>query len=430
MKEYISRLYRIFSDHPFISTDSRSIREGSIFFALKGESFNGNDFALKALEKGASFAVIDEPQKVNDNRLFMVENVLETLQELAAYHRKKLGLKIIAITGSNGKTTTKELIHSVLSTRYNTLATTGNLNNHIGVPLTLLRLTTDHEIGVIEMGANHPGEIAAYCEIAQPDFGIITNVGKAHLEGFGSFEGVIKAKTELYNYLQKTGGKIFINSGNSHLVKAAASKDNYSYGIENADCMGEIIIGQPFLELQCKFGKQDITIKSKLIGKYNFENIMAAVSIGSYFQVPPDLIRQSIESYEPSNNRSQLVKTATNLVILDSYNANPSSMNVALENFKESDFKNKIVILGDMAELGAESEAEHASLVNLIQQLGFDGVILVGPNFRNADNSKKFMNFNTVELLCDYLAKNPIKGSSILIKGSRKMKMEKIIDYL
>ena len=299
MKEDISRLYQIFSDHPYISTDSRSIRIGSIFFALKGDSFNGNDFALEALGQGASFAVIDEPPKVNDNRLFMVQNVLETLQELAAYHRKKLGLKILAITGSNGKTTTKELINSVLSTKYNTLATSGNLNNHIGVPLTLLRLTSENEIGVIEMGANHAGEIASYCEIAQPDYGIITNVGKAHLEGFGSFEGVIKAKTELYNYLQKSGGKIFINSGNSHLVKASGLVNQYSYGIENADCLGEIITNQPYLEIRCKFGEHIITIKSKLIGKYNFENILAAVCIGSYFQVPPDLIRQSIESYEP-----------------------------------------------------------------------------------------------------------------------------------
>lgn len=430
MKEDITALYRIFCDHPYISTDSRSIGKGSIFFALKGASFNGNDFALEALEKGASFAVIDEPPKSEDRRLYRVKNVQASLQELATFHRKQLGLKIIAITGSNGKTTTKELIHSVLSTKYNTLATSGNLNNHIGVPLTLLRLTSQNEIGVVEMGANHLGEIASYCEIAQPDYGIITNVGKAHLEGFGSFEGVIKAKTELYKYLQKTGGKVFLNGDNNYLVNAAGAINKYSYGTENADCTGKIITSHPYLELQCKFEGKDITIKSKLIGKYNFENILAAVCIGSYFKIPPELIQASIASYIPSNNRSQLVKTATNTVILDSYNANPSSMHAALENFNESDYKNKIVILGDMAELGAESETEHTRLVNLILAHGFDKVFLVGPNFEKAVVTNRFQNFASVELLGDYLANNPMKNSAILIKGSRKMQMEKILGYL
>jgi UDP-N-acetylmuramoyl-tripeptide--D-alanyl-D-alanine ligase len=430
MNEEILRIYQIFAKHPVIATDSRSVVKDAIFFALKGETFNGNDFALEALQRGAIAAIVDEPVACGNKLVIQVINVLETLQQLAAFHRKSLGTKIIAVTGSNGKTTTKELINRVLSNKFHTIATKGNLNNHIGVPMTLLSLTSDIELGIIEMGANHQGEIAALCKIAEPDFGIITNVGKAHLEGFGSFEGVVKAKTELYRYLESSNGLVFINSGNKYLKEVLGSLRSITYGINNADCQGEIISHQPFLTIGFTIKGQSCIIESKLVGKYNFENLMAAVCIGSYFKVPLSDIKSSIELYEPSNNRSQLIKTTSNTLILDAYNANPSSMKASIGNFAESNYENKVLILGDMFELGIEANKEHADLIALIEQLGFKKTFLVGTIFYGLNKSDRFASFTSISQLEEYFRTNPIKNSTILIKGSRKMQLEKIVNLL
>jgi len=341
-----------------------------------------------------------------------------------------LGLKVLAIAGSNGKTTTKELIQRVLSKKFKSLATQGNLNNHIGVPVTLLSLKPDYEIAIIEMGANHAGEIAALCEIARPNYGIITNVGKAHLEGFGSFDGVVRAKTELYAYLRKNHGQVFLNSGNDHLVKAAYDLNKFSYGTENADCVGEIRDSKPFLTIECNIRGKSILIQTKLIGKYNFENVLAAVAIGSFFEISPEDIREAIESYEPSNNRSQILNTANNTIILDAYNANPSSMRAAVENIIESNFKNKVLILGDMAELGSESEKEHEVLINILQNVSLKELMLVGPIFHKVNNSRAIKSFESINSLSEYLIKNPIKACTILLKASRKMELEKIVNLL
>jgi len=430
MMEKITQLYKIFKENPKVTTDSRTIVPGSIFFAIKGETFNGNKFAMESLRKGAILAVVDQDFHEDDNRLFRVKNVLKTLQELATFHRQKLGLKILAITGSNGKTTTKELIQRVLLKKFKSHATEGNLNNHIGVPLTLLSLTTDHQIAVIEMGANHPGEIAVLSEIAQPDYGIITNVGKAHLEGFGSFEGVVKAKTELYSYLRKSNGKVFINSDNDRLLKAAQGISSYSYGSMNADCVGKIIGIHPYIALECDINGQTIPIQTKLIGKYNFENVMAAVGIGSYFKISPVDIKEAIESYEPSNNRSQIIQTPNNTVILDAYNANPSSMVAAVENFAESNFTNKVLILGDMAELGIDSEKEHLGLIESLQYANIQETILVGPIFHKVSKNKFFTSFDSIDHLAEHIKTHPLKNCTILLKASRKMQLEKIVNLL
>jgi UDP-N-acetylmuramoyl-tripeptide--D-alanyl-D-alanine ligase len=431
MKENkVQELYNIFRKNPLIITDSRKVVPGTLFFALKGETFNGNDFALEALQKGALIVVVDRHFKQKDLRLFQVENVLATLQNLATFHRQKLGLPVLAITGSNGKTTTKELIQRVLSKKFNSFATEGNLNNHLGVPLSLLSLTESHEFAVIEMGANHQGEIAALCEITQPDYGMITNVGKAHLEGFGSLQGVIKAKTELYIYLRKRRGTIFINSGNDHLLKAAFGLSSYSYGNQNAACIGKIIPSQPYLAIECKVNGLSFQLHTKLIGKYNFENILAAVAIGTYFKISLDDIREAIESYEPSNNRSQVIKTASNTLILDAYNANPSSMNASIENFTDSCFQKKVVILGDMAELGAGSEKEHLAILDLLQKANFLDTFLVGPLFYALNKNKAFKSFESIVPLMEYLRKHPIRDCTLLLKASRKMQLEKIVNVL
>ena len=412
-----------------ITTDSRKIIPGSLFFAIKGDSFDGNDFAMQALENGSALAIVDREFPKQNNRLFRVDNVLKSLQDLATCHREKLGLKVLAITGSNGKTTTKELIQRVLLKKFKSLATEGNLNNHIGVPLTLLSLTSGHEIAVVEMGANHPGEIAQLCEIARPDYGIITNVGKAHLEGFGSLEGVVKAKTELYAYLRKSGEKVFINQDNDLLVKEATGLDLYSYGNKNADCIGKITGIHPFVAFECNIQGKSISIQTRLLGKYNFENAMAAVAIGSFFEISPDAIREAIESYEPSNNRSQIIQTPNNTIILDAYNANPSSMKVAIENFAESDFSNKILILGDMAELGKESKNEHAAIVELLTKFEFRDTLLVGPMFNEIPHNP-YRTFDTISNLLQYLNDHPIRNSTLLLKASRKMQLEKIVNLL
>jgi len=433
-------LYPIFLQHPVICTDSRDCPQSSIFFALKGANFNANAFALSALEKGCAYAVVDETEFAIDERFILVENALESLQQLAAYHRKQLGTRIIGITGTNGKTTTKELIAAVLNQKYNILYTQGNLNNHIGVPLTLLQLKPEHQIAVIEMGANHRGDIKLLCEIACPDYGIITNVGKAHLEGFGSFEGVKKTKAELYEYIFKHGKNIFINKDNEHLVEMAtkvgfeidkAHVREYSLDPENWVCYiyGQIIDCSPFLRMECTIDLFDkFKVSTKLIGSYNAENVLAAVAIGEYFGLGKKDIKQGLEKYIPQNNRSQLTVTNRNKLVVDAYNANPTSMQAAILNFAQMDVEHKTLILGDMLELGEQSAKEHQNVVEILQQNKLEAVLLVGKEFRCSINS--FNTFENVNELIIYLAENPINGNYILIKGSRGIQLEKVLASL
>ena len=433
------QLHSIFLQHPEICTDSRVCPQGSIFFALKGDNFNANAFALSALEKGCAFAVVDEAEFAIDNRFILVDNVLETLQQLANYHRLQLKTTIIGITGTNGKTTTKELIAAVLKEKYNILYTQGNLNNHIGVPLTLLQLKTEHELAVIEMGANHQGEIKLLAEIASPDYGIITNVGKAHLEGFGSFVGVMKTKAELYDFIATFGKKIFINNENSNLLDMATGagftniKKKVSYSQNpndiNAEIIGKIIDCSPFLEMSCQ--KKDGTlfeIKTHLIGSYNAENVLAAVTIGSYFGVTNEQIKSGLENYIPQNNRSQLTVTERNKLVVDAYNANPTSMRAAILNFAQMNVTAKTLILGDMLELGEQSSEEHQYIVNLLHQYDFKNVLLVGSEFKNTQNN--YLCFDNVTELQAYLENHTITNNYVLIKGSRGIKLEKILTIL
>ena len=433
------QLYPIFLQHPIICTDSRLCTSGSLFFALKGENFNANAFALSALEKGCAYAVVDEAEFAIDDRFILVDNVLDSLQQLASYHRKKLGTKIIGITGTNGKTTTKELIAAVLKEKYNILFTRGNLNNHIGVPLTLLQLKPEHQIAVIEMGANHAGEIQLLSEIVCPDYGIITNVGKAHLEGFGSLEGVMKAKAELYKFILTDGKLIFINTGN-HLLENMAKESGfilpdkklgYSLNPEdtNAEYFAEITSCSPFLNLKWnKKGKGEVEVSTHLIGSYNAENILAAITIGDYFNLTGEEIKNGLESYVPQNNRSQLTSTEHNKLVVDTYNANPTSMQAAILNFAQMKVDRKILILGDMLELGDQSDYEHQNIVNFLQQNSFKSVLLVGKDFKKTHNP--YLNFENVENLIDYVNRNPLTNNYILIKGSRGIKLEKVLASL
>lgn len=433
-------LYALFQQHPIICTDSRNCPEGSLFFALRGENFNANDFAKKALDNGCAFAIVDDPEYVLDERYILVDNVLSALQQLAKQHRQQLKTTVIGITGTNGKTTTKELIAAVLSGKYNTLYTQGNLNNHIGVPLTLLKIKPEHEIAIIEMGANHPGEIKTLAEIACPDYGIITNVGKAHLEGFGSFEGVKKTKAELYDYIFGQGEAIFINSDNKHLtemaIKAGFDMKNrvhtYSLDSENSLCPvhGSVCAGAPFLNMKCTLrNSPDFDIHTKLIGSYNAENVLAAVAIGDFFGVAAETIKKGLENYTPQNNRSQLTVTDRNKLVVDAYNANPTSMRAALMNFGEMDVEHKVVILGDMLELGDQSDEEHQNIVRLIGQFAFEKVILVGPQFKKTQH-----NFESYENIAD-LKNNTallhgLKNCYVLIKGSRGIQLEQLLSAL
>ncbi len=422
----ISELYDIFVQHPVVVTDSRKIEPQSIFFALKGENFNGNKFAAKALESGAAYAVIDEAEYHSDHRFLLVNDVLSTLQELARYHRQQLGLTIVAITGTNGKTTTKELTAAVLSKKFRVVNTQGNLNNHIGVPLTLLSLTRETEIGVIEMGANHPGEIAQLCEIALPDYGLITNVGKAHLEGFGSFEGVINTKTEMYRFLEKNNGKIFINTSNPYLTSKAEGvlKIGYTTQKGNEGLEGELLQSSPFMAFKALFPKGWLYCKTQLVGGYNLENALAASAIGLHFGVDPLKIRQALEEYQPSNNRSQFIRTNRNALLMDAYNANPTSMAAALENFSHYEAPRKAVILGDMLELGESSQEEHQKIVDLLSRMNPDLVYLVGPQFGSCRMDSKFRSFKDNLQLIEDLNHNTIQDYLVLIKGSRGMKLE------
>lgn len=420
-----SEIHSIFLKSTGINTDTRTLQEGNLFFALSGDNFNGNKFAKQALSKGASFAVIDDTEYASENTI-LVKNTLQTLQELASYHRHYLNIPIIALTGSNGKTTTKELINIVLSKKFNTIATKGNLNNHIGVPLTLLSMNENTEIGIIEMGANNFNEIELLSKIANPDFGYITNFGKAHLEGFGDLSGVIKAKSELYSHLRNNSKTVFINNDNTEQMAQSQNINSFTFSEHgNSDTKVLFIEANPFVHVTYK----EQLIKSNLIGQYNFTNIAAAITIGEYFKVNTDDIINAIETYLPTNNRSQIINKGSNKIILDAYNANPTSMKAALENFNRLDVENKILFIGDMFELGKTSKAEHQIIVDYIEANSFNKCYILGEHFNNTKHSKDIKAYNSFKALqSDF--KNKINNSTILIKGSRGMALERILELL
>jgi UDP-N-acetylmuramoyl-tripeptide--D-alanyl-D-alanine ligase len=425
----IEELYSIYRQHRKISIDSRQIVPGSLFFALKGDNFNGNKYAGAAIDAGAAYAVIDDAAYTGSNTL-LVHDVLDALQQLAQMHRRKFSIPVIAVTGSNGKTTTKELINAVLSQQYHVTATIGNLNNHIGVPLTLLNIADETQIVIIEMGANHQLEIQSYCEIAEPTHGLITNIGKAHLGGFGGYEGVIKAKIELFSWLRKSDGIVFVNAGNPLLMERSSGMKRILYGAQDGIyTQGKATNKTSNLELEWFSGNGKINVQTNLVGIYNFENVMAAICIGTFFNIPPIKIKSAIHSYLPSNSRSQAMKTSRNYIILDAYNANPTSMQLAIENFRLLEAPRKMVILGDMLELGKESQAEHQAIVDLVSESGFDCAIFVGPDF-NLAAAEKFQCFNNSDEAFKWLMEQQIKDFTILVKGSRGIKMEKVLEAL
>lgn len=432
----ISSLYHLFQRHPLVSTDSRHCTKGSIFFALKGENFNGNAFAAKALEAGCSYAVVDEKKyaDTSDNRFILVPDALKALQQLANYHRHQLGTRVIGITGTNGKTTTKELVATVLMQMHHVLYTEGNLNNAIGVPLTLLRLTAEHDIAVIEMGASHPGDIQELVNIAEPDFGIITNVGMAHLQGFGTLEGVIRTKGELYDYLRtKPDATIFINNDNEHLKQIAGSLNQIRYGKpsdkETLRVSGEVVNCAPYLRFRWRIANSTwYEVQTQLIGSYNIDNMMAAATIGLYFGISPSQINTALAGYQPKNNRSQLQQTSRNHLIVDAYNANPTSMTAALKNFCDMVVSPKMAILGDMKELGECSIEEHRNIVRLINKAQFDKVWLVGSQF--AATSQGLPTFENVEQVIQTIQEEEISGYYILIKGSNSMRLAQVVEHL
>ena len=424
----IAQIHQLFvTEQLIINTDSRKKIPNSIFFALKGENFDGNKYAQKAIETGALYAVIDDENYYDkDNKqLILVNNVLETLQNLAKHHREQFNIPVIGLTGSNGKTTTKELINSVLKEKYNTIATIGNLNNHIGVPLTLLRIKPETEIAIIEMGANHPKEIEFLCKIAQPVFGYITNFGKAHLEGFGSLEGVVKAKTELYTFIDSNDGVKFINGYDPKQLKLTKQDNNViTFCKEKCAITITQTTSKPYVEASFN----NITVQSNLIGDYNFNNIAAAIAIGHYFKVPANAIKRGIENYTPTNNRSQLITKGTNNIILDAYNANPTSTSAAINTFSELTDSNKIVILGDMFELGKSAATEHQSIADSLKERGFQQVYLIGENYAKVKSNYPL--FNSFSLFKEYLEQNKFSNATILIKGSRGMQLERILDLI
>ena len=425
----ISQIHNLFLKCNSVSIDTRKIESNSMFVAIKGENFDANTFAKEALEKGASYVLIDNENYCIDHRTILVENSLIALQELAKFHRQYLKLPIIALTGSNGKTTTKELIYVVLSKKYNTKATVGNLNNHIGVPLTLLSFNEKTEIGIVEMGANHKKEIAFLCDLAQPDYGYITNFGKAHLEGFGGVEGVIEGKSEMFDFLSKNNKLAFINLEDSIQVEKSTKLNSYSFGLNKvtADVNIEAIAASPFVEISFS----NILVQTHLIGLYNANNVNAAITIGKYFGVEDVAIKDALESYIPENNRSQLLTKGTNQIILDAYNANPSSMAVAIENFLQLDSPNKIVILGDMFELGAESRQEHITIVNsLWNENGVECYFIGKEFFNNRLEKSNFYFYDTFESFSNYFRDVKIENSYLLIKGSRGMALERSLNFL
>ena len=427
----IDEIYPIFIDNPRIVTDSRSSVSNAIFIALKGEKFDGNHFAREAIRKGASLAIIDNPDYLLPGQCILVEDTLQTLQDLARMHRRNNTAKIIGITGSNGKTTTKELIGAVLSSAFKTIITQGNLNNHIGVPLTLLSLKNDTEFAVVEMGANHPGEIDFLCEIAHPDYGIVTNIGKAHLEGFGSLEGVAGAKTELYRFIRKNNGLLFVNKDNELLMNRAGDTPMITYGTSpGAGCSGRIVNRHPAISLGWTWQNLHGFANTNLYGDYNFENILAAICIGMYLGVSPADVSRALQAYLPENNRSQWLHTPYNKIFLDAYNANPSSMKAALLNFSRLPAPDKTVILGDMMELGDTSHQEHADIITLLRKLQFTRCILIGRYFKSAAANGSEICFDDPRQAEIHLEHHPLRHSTILLKGSRANQLEKLIPLL
>jgi UDP-N-acetylmuramoyl-tripeptide--D-alanyl-D-alanine ligase len=430
----IEALYDIYRSNPKVVTDSRVPVEGSLFFGLRGERFNGSLYAHDALKGGSSFAVVDDPSVVRDERYILVESSLATLQELATYHRSQLSIPLIAITGSNGKTTTKELTAKILSTQYLTQATSGNLNNHIGVPLTLLEIDDSAEMGIIEMGANHTGEIAMLCMIAMPDYGLITNIGMAHLEGFGSLEGVKKAKKELYDYLKEKGGLVFINEQDKTLRDMLKDFDGglFWYGGSGESAIsGEVLEANPLLRILLDIrGYGVLEVETGLIGSYNLENILAAASIGLHFGISPEHLKKAIQHYRPDNNRSQQLNTDHNVLILDAYNANPTSMRAAIKNFRSMHHPDKSVILGDMLELGEASGVAHMEVIELLEKAGFREIILVGPLFANAKVPESYRVFSSVAECTEWLKEHPLRDRLILLKGSRGIGLEQLVGIL
>lgn len=423
----IPELYQLFLQHPSIQTDTRKLKSGDIFFALSGPNFNGNAFAEQALVIGASYCIVDEEINANDSRIVKVPDTLLALQELAKYHREQFTVPFIAITGSNGKTTSKELVYAVLSSHYRTYTTQGNLNNHIGVPLTLLSVKKDAEMAVIEMGANHQKEIESYCRYTQPTHGLITNCGKAHLEGFGGEEGVRKGKGELFDFLRTHNGTAFVYTVYDYLREMSMGIPQIvKYGSSEGEVQGNILSSEPFLEVIIKKGLQEIgSIQTQLVGDYNLPNILCAVAIGKYFHVPDEKIKMAIENYVPSNSRSQLLKQGTNTIILDAYNANPTSMKAAIENFARLHAVKKVLMLGGMMELGEESLEEHRAMIDLIKKYTWTDVVLVGGDFVRIDHGFTF--FSSSGEAGEWFRQNKFEQTYFLIKGSRGIQMEKIL---
>lgn len=424
----IEELYKIFLSYPSVQTDSRKLKKGDLFFALKGPSFNGNLFAKQALDAGAAYAVTDEPLNFTSENVIAVNDVLATLQQLAKYHRQQFSIPFIAITGSNGKTTTKELVHEVLSSSYNTYTTEGNLNNHIGIPLTILKIKQDAEIAVIEMGANHLKEIEGYCQYTLPTHGLITNCGKAHLEGFGGIAGVRKGKGELFDYLRSAGGTAFIMQDYDYLREMAHDiKTVLSYGTTpNAAITGTVDKSSGFLSVKITKGITPCIINTQLVGDYNLPNVLAAVAVGKFFNVADEKIKRALENYIPSNSRSQLIEKGSNQIILDAYNANPSSMKAAIENFAKMEGSKKVLLLGGMMELGKESEKEHLSVIHVINNYKWNKVVLVGGDYNKLQHP--YINLDNAEQAKEWLAKQQFENAQLLVKGSRSMKMERVLE--
>ena len=424
----IEELYALYLQNPSVETDTRKLKNGDLFFALKGPKYNGNHYALQALQAGASYCICDEVLEFKSDRIILVADALQTLQQLAKFHRQQFSIPFIAITGSNGKTTTKELVSAVLATKYKIYTTQGNLNNHIGVPLTILRVQKDAQMAIIEMGANHRQEIASYCEYCLPTHANITNCGKAHLEGFGGEEGVKKGKGELYNYILQTNGTVFINNDYDYLHNMSALiKNKITYGsIEDAAFVGRAKEKDFFLEVEIVKGAEINIIKTQLAGNYNLANVMSAVCIGKHFGVADEKIKKALEAYIPTNSRSQIIKKNSNTILLDAYNANPSSMKVAIENFAAMQGENKIVIIGGMMELGEESKKEHANIIELLSHYKWNKVVVAGKDFAKLPSS--FLQFNNAIEIANWFKEQEFVDTTILIKGSRSMAMEKVLE--